>query len=455
VSGRFGGGGLAAALVAILALLLVLLAPTAARAAAGTFYARGGSGTGGGTCALGDECSLPKAVEEANTAGDGSAIVLMPGPDFTPNKELTVIGKIDIGPQAGSPPATIVGHDGADVALRLREVAKIHDVDLVAGTGSAALRLWDSEAERVTATATSPGAAACEFEEFASLADSVCHATAGDALTAAGFDERIDNVDAIGGRNGIVVEGGSPLIDIFEAFDSIAVGGPGFSDLAAVTPDTERKTEILMHGSVYDSTNGGEHPNRAKITGPGLNGNLTAPAQFANEAAGDFHELVGSPTVDAGETYEKESTLDLDRNPRALTAHPVCGGPTAGPIDIGAYEYVPPPLDCSPPLLPAPPPPIASAKPPAPGTALKKAKIDADAGTASFAFGGSGAVTGFACELLRPHRRGAKAARPKCAGCKSPKTYRHLAPGHYTFKVEAQGPGGADATPARKGFTIR
>jgi hypothetical protein len=200
------------------------------------------------------------------------------------------------------------------------------------------------------------------------------------------------------------------------------------------------------------------------ITPPGAEGGVTAAPQFVDPAGGNFHQLSTSPTVDAGEVFEKESELDLDRNPRKLTAHPTCGGSPAGQIDIGAYEYVPPAPDCSPPVSPvspASPAPIAAAAPPAPGTTLKKAKIDSDKGTASFTFAGSGSVTGFACELTRPKPKGAKASKarkprkPKFVPCKSPRSYMHLAPGKYTFEVEAQGPGGADPTPAKRKFRIQ
>jgi hypothetical protein len=443
-------------LLAAVALLTLCLAPGVAQAS-GTFYARGGGGNGGASCALGDECPLPEAVKKANEAGDGSEIVLVPGPAFSPNKELTVDGKILIGGEAGAPRPRIIGPEGVEVALRLRDGAEIHDADVVAGANSAALRLWDAAGERVTATSASPGEPACELEEFAALSDSVCHATDGDALAAFGFGFVVQNVDAIGGQHGIMVAGETGIGNRFAAWDTIAVGGPGFSDLAAETPDNKDVGEIKMHGSAYDSIDEGAHPGAVSITPPGAQFGVTAAPQLVDPVAGDFHELPSSPTVDAGETFEKQSALDLDRTPRALTAHPACGGSPAGQIDIGAYEYVPV-LDCS----PAPPPaPNMVAKPPAPGTTLKKAKIDSDKGTASFIFAGSGAISGFACELVRPAPKGAKSSKgakrskPKFAPCKSPRTYRRLVPGAYTFEVEAQGPDGADPTPAVRKFRIQ
>jgi hypothetical protein len=84
-----------------------------------------------------------------------------------------------------------------------------------------------------------------------------------------------------------------------------------------------------------------------------------------------------------------------------------------------------------------------------PQTKLKKTQIDAGKGKASFRFKGSGDLTGFQCALASGKR-----TKPKFRPCRSPKTYKKLAPGTYVFKVRAVGPGGPDATPAKKQFTI-
>ena len=99
---------------------------------------------------------------------------------------------------------------------------------------------------------------------------------------------------------------------------------------------------------------------------------------------------------------------------------------------------------------PAPAPPSSPAStPPPPSTKLVKARIDRDKGTASFRFKGGGELTGFQCALASKARKKAK-FKP----CRSPKRFRGLAAGTYSFKVRAVGPGGPDATPAVKRFTI-
>jgi hypothetical protein len=87
-------------------------------------------------------------------------------------------------------------------------------------------------------------------------------------------------------------------------------------------PDTVA-TSHSNYRLAFASTFGG-----ASITDDGTSQLSTNPA-FANAAAGDFHELAGSPTIDAGITDSANGAFDLDGNPRAQ-------GPST---DIGAYEF--------------------------------------------------------------------------------------------------------------------
>jgi hypothetical protein len=85
----------------------------------------------------------------------------------------------------------------------------------------------------------------------------------------------------------------------------------------------------------------------------------------------------------------------------------------------------------------------------APNTKIAHAKITARHHSATFSFTATGTATGFQCALVtRKH------PRPRFTRCATPKTYRHLRKGKYTFQVRAVGPGGADPSPATKKFTI-
>jgi hypothetical protein len=92
----------------------------------------------------------------------------------------------------------------------------------------------------------------------------------------------------------------------------------------------------------------------------------------------------------------------------------------------------------------------------APNTSLAKAAINRKTRTATFKFKGSAGTTGFKCALVKKQkkRRGHRQPKPSFSSCRSPKTYRHLSHGSYTFYVRAQGPGGSDASPASRSFSL-
>jgi hypothetical protein len=410
-------------------------------------------------------------ILKANEAGTGSAVVLLPGPDFTPGEHLEVAGAIDIGGVPGQSRPTIRGAKNVE-ALVVRNGAHLHDANVIGanqlGSGFTTLQVHDATAERVFVEGTY--GAAC-WLRGGSMTDSVCLAreagglVGGDYVTSS-TDNVLRNVDAIGSEAGIVVATPNEAGDEnrVEAVNTIALstGDPASDpDLIAGTSNGGTAT-VVLRNSDYDSMLALDPGD--SVTSPGTAGNVKAPPQLVDLATGDLHQLATSPTVDAGLTEAVNGDLDLDRNPRALSAHPTCES-AAGPTDIGAYEYVVPLPTCAPPAESGPgsgddhkgPP---SPPPAAPETALKKAKIDRSAGTATLTFLGTGTVSGFRCELVRPVPKGAKkakgkkATKPRFAACGSPKTYKHLAPGRYTFKVEATGAGGIDATPAARGFTI-
>jgi hypothetical protein len=84
-----------------------------------------------------------------------------------------------------------------------------------------------------------------------------------------------------------------------------------------------------------------------------------------------------------------------------------------------------------------------------PNTAITQATINSSRATARFKFKASGEKSGFQCALVSKKHR-----KPRFKRCRSPKTYRHLKNGNYTFEVRAIGPGGRDRSPAKKRFKI-
>lgn len=92
-----------------------------------------------------------------------------------------------------------------------------------------------------------------------------------------------------------------------------------------------------------------------------------------------------------------------------------------------------------------------TAMPRPPNTKIRKAKINSKKRAARFKFKATGAkATGFQCALLRKKHK-----HPKFKKCRSPKIYRHLKKGKYTFEVRAFSAAGKDPTPAKKRFRIK
>jgi hypothetical protein len=115
------------------------------------------------------------------------------------------------------------------------------------------------------------------------------------------------------------------------------------------------------------------------------------------------------------------------------------GSPSQPPTQPGPLPQPPPPPPQSPPVEGQPP-----------GTKILAARISASKGRATFRFRALGAgASGFRCAL----RTGSRRARFR--SCRSPRTYKHLKPGRYTFAVQAVGGAGADRSPARRRFRIR
>ena len=138
---------------------------------------------------------------------------------------------------------------------------------------------------------------------------------------------------------------------------------------------------------------------------------------FANAAAGDFRELAGPPTVNAGTVAAGMGSLDLDRQPRTQGSAP----------DIGAYE-----LDEI-----------------APDTTITAGPSGSITDTAAtFTFAATEAGSSFQCPLDG-------AAFGACSGPGDSHTAGGLAAGGHIFAVRAIDPvGNVDPSPAEQSFTV-
>ncbi len=336
--------------VATISILALVSAPGAA--AATRYASPGGGATGAEPCLSSDPCSLSNAIEGHAPAdvNNGDRVVVLGGMGaFNPAGQINISKQIDIGGAAGGPVPVINGAGANGLNGQIGGIS-LHDLRVDQATGNAAFSLENGSAERVFATfggGTTGGA--CEVAESTVVRDSVCWATGsqgagvvnGGGVVAA----KLRNVTAVGsGTGGRGIRFDSTSSAAVEGVNVIAHGTA--SDVLAKTDNTVGPiASVTLTASDFASAPVSGMGSSA--TPPGTNGNITAPPLFADASAGDFHELVSSPTIDAGLAAADIGALDLGSNPRAISAIPTCAGPQPGTPDIGAFEYVPSPLTTS------------------------------------------------------------------------------------------------------------
>lgn len=155
-------------------------------------------------------------------------------------------------------------------------------------------------------------------------------------------EDRLFNVTAIGGGNGISVLANESASVTLSASNTIASGGEHdvFADAFATTASVRAD---LSHSNFADVLIEGDH---AEVTAPTTADNQMAAPLFADAAGGDYREAAASPTRGAGDAaVVLPGETDLDGTPRVS----YCAG---SGVDIGAYQ-----VQCAP---PPPPPPSSS-----------------------------------------------------------------------------------------------
>jgi hypothetical protein len=277
--------------------------------------------------------------------------------------------------------------------------------------------LGASTAERLFVSSSATSSITCGTFYGAVFRDSVCRSsgTSGAALGTEGADSTpaiayARNVTAIAtgpSSAGVaVISGGSGSVEL-DARNVIASGN--IDDVSARTLSSGPAV-ATMTSSAYDSTfaNSG-----GSVTDPGVGTNINSSPLFVDAPADDFHQLPGSPTVDAGTTDPRTGTTDVDGEPR----------PQGAAIDIGADE------------LPAAAPDLT-----APATSIDRGpRRRTRRRTARLVFSSSEPGGSFECSL------DGRAFN----SCSSPKVYSRLRRGGHRFAVRAiDAAGNVDTTPA-------
>ena len=276
---------------------------------------------GGATCAVDSPCALMTAV---SGAGATDEVVVAPGDYTIEGEPLGVPAGVTVRGQAGAPrpllhgnlgvsSMTLVAADSAGATLRHLTIRN----DASSGN---ALRATGATLDDLFVHAAGAETTAAELGLGATMTNSVVwnSTSAGDAVHIVAAGVSLHNVTAwaAGDGNGIRLD---DLVLGATATNTIARAPnapPGMAaDIATgVTP-------ILMTNSNFATTLG---------TGASGGGNQSGFPALADPGSGNFHQLRGSNTIDAGIPDPASGLTDFDGDARLLGAG----------TDIGADEFV-------------------------------------------------------------------------------------------------------------------
>jgi hypothetical protein len=394
----------------VAAAMLIAASP----APAATRYAEPGGNGPAATCPQPDPCDIQTAIEDASVQGLDE-VVLLPGTYAVGSDEIDVNDSLDIHGQAGSPPPEIDSSSNTAISVysasTLRRLIINHSGSATGVTLSAL-----STVERVVVDSSAPGGYACTGLDI-TIRDSVCwdHGTDGIGVgvywsgPGAPRSFTLRNVTAVGGLYGIydeAISGGTFSVD---AKSVIAKGGT--KDVYAAADATSTANVTLDHSNYATESHTGA--GTVSVTAPGTGSNQTAPPVFTDAANGDFHQLLGSPTIDAGVVDGSSGSLDIDDEQRTIGTAP----------DIGADEFDPTPPETT------------ITRHPRARTTSRKAK---------FKFRSDLLPATFECNLDGAGYE----------SCSSPQVYEGLKRDKHVFKVRATHYGLADPTPAKFAWKI-
>jgi hypothetical protein len=325
--------------------LLLALAPSAASAT--VRHASPTGGTTGNCTGAEPPCSLKYAVETVAVAGD--EVVLAPGL-YEPSSGVGINKAITVHGEAGQPRPRVVRPTGP--VFSVTGGGTLSDMRLEA---PGFVLTVGSVAERVTvlagpAPAGPPGSlpiGAARVTNGGVLRDSLVRteATAGVAVYGAYGVMHLVNVTAIATDAGSSALFGDPTVGgicipdssvELHAANVIARGGKydvEVRPLCGNPGDTPPRESVHMTHSNFRRAKVFESRPQAHFEEEG--GNQYAEPLFAAPASLDFHQLAGSPTIDAGVVTPLLGSADIDGQPRTQGSAP----------DIGADEFVPPVVD--------------------------------------------------------------------------------------------------------------
>jgi hypothetical protein len=317
--------------IVLAALGVVLAGAPAARANTPRYASVGGSGS---DCTAAAPCGLQAAVNGTppNLVQAHDEVIVEPGTYGSSGAPTAALQDqagfpLTIHGQAGSPRPVIFANSFSAAITLVDPGSTLSHLEFdQLGTGGHAIDLMAGSASDIVANALTTNGVACGV--LGTLQDAICAATGNggagvEAAAAAGsatFTPKLRDVTAWSlGASSAGIRG---------------VPGAGTAINMTVTNTIAHGTTDVDGGSATIALDHSDYATKSgtAVTAPGTATNVAAPALLVNPAAGDFHEQVGSPTVDAG--APDTAVTDIYGGPRTLGAA----------TDIGAAELAPAPL---------------------------------------------------------------------------------------------------------------
>jgi hypothetical protein len=208
-------------------------------------------------------------------------------------------------------------------------------------------------------------------------------------------------------------------------------------------------TGQCVAGGDYVDTNGDYRPMVIGSVAPLAVTTTSLPTATMDSAYSEQLAAIGG----AGDYTWSVSAGSL---PAGVTLNPTSGVISGKPKGVGRASFTITAADPGPPSQTASVSLSITVKPgPPPNTLITRSTVSSRHGSATFRFKASGTASRFQCALVKlSSKKHAKAPKPKYSRCASPKSYKHLKAGHFTFYTRAIGPGGTDHTPASHKFKI-
>ena len=314
--------------LALLAALLTALAAAAIPSVASAAQRHASPAGAGVGCTAAEPCSLKSAIA---VAAMGDEVIVNPG-DYPLTTTIEDKADITIRGVAGKPRPCLLFSGANQDGLRLMNGSLLRDIEVEQAAPVGALTTDGARIDRVTVKGAPATSCAVSLLN-AIIRDSIVVAEMNPICSMAygGTNaSRVRNVTAI------ATQPGQPAINMYasgtatiELTNVIAQGGPGGPGFLVVTDGLGGQATVsATHTNFADWSKFGD-----QIQFVDGGGNQHAAPTFVNAAAGDYHQALGSVTIDSGLDEPINGSFDVEGDPRRI-----------GPTDIGADEFVSVPI---------------------------------------------------------------------------------------------------------------